>query len=276
MPVTDRLRAAPDVFRLALTLRLGVPVPELCGGVWPCGGCGSGVLDVWGRHPCCCKSGNRLSLWTDRHDSVQRMLQWVFRRAGVMTHEVGWRRSFGAAGFTDTGGYLRADLYCPGYRAVGRDLFMDVAVADPGCATALAASPSSADVVGRAAQLRADTKRRKYGAAALAVGGEFRAAVIERFGACSDDMLGLLRMISGDADRDLRGADDYYFTAPSRKSYYEQHVVFAAVMADAVMLQTVIGVDVGCVGGDGAGGAGAGGAGDGAGGAGPGGRGIGG
>ena len=38
-------------------------------------------------------------------------------------------------------------------------------------------------------------------------------------------------------------ADDFSFTAPSRVSYYAQHVVFACVMADAAMLDRVIARD---------------------------------
>ena len=114
---------------------------------------------------------------------------------------------------------------------------------DPGGLTAIQSSPSSAVKGGRAAQLKLNEKHGEYDAATRSVGGEFRAGVIERFGACSDDMVALLRMISGDGDRDLRGADDYTFSAPSRKSYYEQHVVFAAVMADAAMLDAVISMD---------------------------------
>ena len=76
-----------------------------------------------------------------------------------------------------------------------------------------------------------------------AVGGEFRAGVVERFGACSDDMLAILRIIAGDADRDLMDADDWYFTAPSQRSYYSQHVVFSAVIADAQMVDSAAGLD---------------------------------
>ena len=49
--------------------------------------------------------------------------------------------------------------------------------------------------------------------------------------------------MAGDADRDLMSADDWYFTAPSSRSYYTQHVVFAAVIADAEMLDSAIGLD---------------------------------
>ena len=56
-------------------------------------------------------------------------------------------------------------------------------------------------------------------------------------------MQGLLRLLAGDGDRDLMTADDFSFTAPSRVSYYAQHVVFACVMADAAMLDRVIARD---------------------------------
>ena len=38
--------------------------------------------------------------------------------------------------------------------------------------------------------------------------------------------------------------NDWYFTAPSRVTYYMQHVVFTAVIADAVMLERAIDADV--------------------------------
>ena len=41
-------------------------------------------------------------------------------------------------------------------------------------------------------------------------------------------------------------ADDWYFTAPSRRSYFMQGVVFAGVMADAAMVDAVITLDHVC------------------------------
>ena len=142
-----------------------------------------------------------------------------------------------------TGIYLFADLYSRDYRAVGRHLYIDVAIVDPTGKSALDASPSSAVEVGAAAKAKVGSKWGKYRGAVEAVSGVFRAAVVERFGAMSCEMQGLLRMMAGDADRDLRAADDWSFAAQSRRAYFEQHAVFAAVMADAAMLDAVIGVD---------------------------------
>ena len=98
-------------------------------------------------------------------------------------------------------------------------------------------------------QLRAQRKRAKYGDAVAAVGGEFIAAVMERYGACSDDLCRLAALACGDGDRELSEADDWYFTAPSRRSYFMQGVVFAGVMADAAMVDTAIALDHAGVGG---------------------------
>ena len=76
-----------------------------------------------------------------------------------------------------------------------------------------------------------------------AVGGEFIAAVMERYGACSDDLCRLAALACGDGDRELSEADDGYFTAPSRRSYFMQGVVFAGVMADAAMVDSAIALD---------------------------------
>ena len=51
-------------------------------------------------------------------------------------------------------------------------------------------------------------------------------------------------MMAGDADRDV-AADDWYFSAPSRRSYFRQHLAFAAVMADAALVDSALGLDVG-------------------------------
>ena len=75
---------------------------------------------------------------------------------------------------------------------------------------------------------------------------EFRPAVLERFGACCDELVGLIRLLCGDGDRDEAREDDYMyaFSGRSRVTYVAQHVVFAAVMADAALLEHVIGADV--------------------------------
>ena len=114
---------------------------------------------------------------------------------------------------------------------------------DPLAATALRSSPSSADESGRAATLRAEKKVAKYEALLLAVGGLFRAAVVERFGAVGDSLAGLLRLVVGDAER-MRDADDYSFTAQRQVVWAAQHVVFSAVMGDAAMLDAAMERDV--------------------------------
>ena len=47
----------------------------------------------------------------------------------------------------------------------------------------------------------------------------------------------------GDGERDL-GEDDWAFTAPSRVTYFVQHVVLAGVIADAAMVDAAIELDV--------------------------------
>ena len=227
-------------------MRLGVTILDLqpVRGVHTvCGACGA-LHDVLGRHPSVCPSGNRSGLWTDRHDALQWAIIWALRRARyAAARAVGRARLFGSAGVTTTGGYLFADLWVPNYRAPGRHLFSDVSITDPAVSAALDASPSSAHSAGVAAQLRVQHKRAKYDEAVTAVGGEFIAAVMERYGACSDDLCRLAAIACGDGDRELSEADDWYFTAPSRRSYFMQGVVFAGVMADAAMLDSAIALD---------------------------------
>ena len=71
------------------------------------------------------------------------------------------------------------------------------------------------------------------------IDAQFRGAVIERHGHCGDGMCSIIKLLSGDGERDLM-QEDTSFTAPSRTTYVAQHLVFAAVMADAVMLDDAL------------------------------------
>ena len=105
------------------------------------------------------------------------------------------------------------------------------------------ATPSARDPVLLRSLLRERKKHRKYGATVDAVGGCFRAGVMERFGAVGDDMEALVRGACGDLDRD-RGEADWAFTAPSQATYYMQHIGLAGVMADAAMVDAAIEADI--------------------------------
>ena len=80
----------------------------------------------------------------------------------------------------------------PHHLGMGRHLFLDVAVTDPGVGAALTARPSpSSSSSGVAAELRAQKKAQKYEGLAAAVDSSFCPAVIERYGAVCDALLGL-------------------------------------------------------------------------------------
>ena len=98
------------------------------------------------------------------------------------------------------------------------------------------ATPSSCERAGVAADLRVSKKHSKYKPATDAMGSEFRAAVMERYGACSDDLVGLVRVLCGEGERD-ETADDYLVAPRSRFRYHMQQIVFAGVMADAEMVE---------------------------------------
>ena len=83
----------------------------------------------------------------------------------------------------------------------------------------------------------------KYERIMLSVGGVFRAGVVERFGAVGDSLAGLVRQMVGDAAR-MGDEDDFSFTAQRQLVWAMQHVVFGAVMGDAVMLEAALERDV--------------------------------
>ena len=71
----------------------------------------------------------------------------------------------------------------------------------------------------------------------------FRDGVIERYGHCSDGLVGLVRLIAG-AGRREPWETDYSSAAPALVTHVAQCVVFGAVMADAAMLDAVLELDV--------------------------------
>ena len=249
-PMTMWATARARHFQLALAMRLGCALPELLPvrGAHPiCGAAACGALhDEFGFHPGVCRAGNRWGLWTTRHDAFQAMLVHVLRILGctAASCSVGAGNWFGAAGVRPgSRGYRRADVVMAHYYGPGRHLFLDCAITDPCSGGALSAVPSSATSSGVAAEQRAEKKVAKYGPLAASVSSMFRPAVVERFGACCDGLVGLVSMLCGERQRDGLRDGDYAFSASSRSTYTASLLVFAAVMADAAMIERVVGVD---------------------------------
>ena len=88
---------------------------------------------------------------------------------------------------------------------------------------------------GVAASAREAAKVRKYRPICERIGAQFRPAAVERHGHCGDGMCSIIKLLSGDGERSAM-EDDVTFTAPSRTTFVSQHLVFAAVMADAAMV----------------------------------------
>ena len=71
------------------------------------------------------------------------------------------------------------------------------------------------------------------------IGSQFRPAVIERHGHCGDGMCSVIKLLSGDGERSAM-EDDISFSAPSKTTFVAQHLVYAAVMADAGMVSEFV------------------------------------
>ena len=82
------------------------------------------------------------------------------------------------------------------------------------------------------------------GRLAAAVSSQFKPAVVERFGACCDGMVGLVSMLCGERQRDAVRDGDFTFSASSRSTYAASLLVFSVVMADAAMIERVVSMDV--------------------------------
>jgi hypothetical protein len=250
IPVATHWRARSRAYQLALRLRLGVVIPELAaverGG--PAVKCGCGAEhDAFGRHPSQCKKGNADFRWTDRHDALERAVLCAMRSLGQTARRVGRKNFFGSAAPIGSDGrpkQLCADIILPGYHGLGRHIFIDAAITEPATLARTTARGGRADVeTGWAAKKRAEDKHRKYGVTCRRADADFRDAVMERYGACSDGLVGLLRLIAGTGDREV-GDRDYSASAPSRVTHAAQIVVFGGVLADAEMLSSVLEADV--------------------------------
>ena len=250
-PVSLWTTARGRHYSLALNMRLGRPLPELLSNLGTpkfCGASGCAQQhDVFGFHPSMCRAGNRWGLWTVRHDAFQMSMTHAVRRAGrqAVTCSQGSGNWLGAAAVRRgaKSGYKRTDFVMPNFYGPGRHLFVDNAITCPTIGSALTATPSSAVAAGVAADQRAAKKSDKYARLAQGVDSFFAAAVVERFGACSESLVGLIKMIVGDRERDALRDEEYTFSTASCSTHMASQLVFAAVMADAAMIERVLDVD---------------------------------
>ena len=92
-------------------------------------------------------------------------------------------------------------------------------------------------------RLRAAKKCNKYDHLCAGVSSSFVAGVIERRGTVCDGLVGLIKRLGGDQDREPGQHDDYVFSTRSKTSYMAGRMCFATVIADAFMVDTIIGID---------------------------------
>ena len=71
----------------------------------------------------------------------------------------------------------------------------------------------------------------------------FCPAVIERYGAVCDALLGFLRGLCGDGERCAWQCEDHTFSQSSRQTYALGLLGFAAVVSDAALLERVVSMD---------------------------------
>ena len=78
---------------------------------------------------------------------------------------------------------------------------------------------------------------------AAAVDSSFCPAVIERYGAVCEALLGFLRGLCGDGERCAWQCEDHTFSQSSRQTYALGLLGFAAVVSDAALLDRVVSMD---------------------------------
>ena len=246
IPITPIRRVRTPVYRTALRQRLGAPLGFLG---HACGGCGLDY-DDFGFHVGVCGRGNRGGAWSHRSAALEDSLVSACRSIGQRAQSAHGRNWFGAAGLRHHDParphkqYRRADVVLPHFHAPASHLFIDAAITDPCSASALSATPSSSVQSGCAAQMKEVAKFRKYQPICDSLGASFFPAAIERYGACGSSLVGLVRMLCGDGDRDIVQCEGVVFSAASRVTFFAQQIVFAAVIADAEMVLSFLEQDV--------------------------------
>ena len=78
---------------------------------------------------------------------------------------------------------------------------------------------------------------------AAAVDSSFCPAVIDRYGAVCEALLGFLRGLCGDGERCAWQCEDHTFSQSSRQTYALGLLGFAAVVSDAALLDRVVSMD---------------------------------
>ena len=83
----------------------------------------------------------------------------------------------------------------------------------------------------------------KYGELVAAAGSQFVAAVLERWGAFSGSLQGLIKMVAGDGDLDPLRDEGWSFSASSRQTFAVQRIGLAAAVGDAMMVDALVARD---------------------------------
>ena len=239
IPVDQHTTVLTPAFRRALHLRLGVPLRELASGHVRCA-CGE-VVDPYGFHyGSGCRRGNRGNAWGARHEMANDALISGFRGLGVRGAHAVSQNYLGEAALTGRGiGYKRPDGRLRGYHSLDRHVYWDTAVADPAGLTALRSGSALVAGAGVAARRRCAAKDAKYRDLVEGAGSQWVAAVVERFGAVSGPLQGLFKQVAGEGERDPLRDDGWTFSASSRVTFLAQRFVLAAVIGDALMVESL-------------------------------------
>jgi len=239
LPVAAYLRAANNVYVVAMLMRLQIPLPGLESGDVRCSNpkCQhGGLVDALGYHYGVCKRGAETGLsWSERHTQWLGYILLAFRSLGIGSI----RDAQGSKWALDAGRgkSIFADGVFSSLFGPGRHFFFDISICDPRTKTAMEAPVSSVQQAGVAAGLRGAQKAAKYTEPAFRIGGSgFAGAIGERTGALGDGFVSLIKRFTGDGDRDSLLSHDYTFSASSRTTYLAQRIVFSLVMADAWMV----------------------------------------
>ena len=163
-----------------------------------------------------------------------------FHYLGVRGAHAVSQNYLGEAALTGRGhGYKRPDGRLRGYHSIDRHVYWDTAVVDPAGLVALRCGSALPAGAGVAARRRCAAKDTKYRALVESTGSQWVAAVVERFGAVCGPLQGLFKQVAGEGERDPLRDEGWAFSASSRVTFIAQRFVLAAVVGDALMVESL-------------------------------------
>ena len=170
----------PYAFHLISQLRLGIP---FSGQANFCTCRRRLAIDKYGRHIFACEQFRHLL--KNRHDAIVFAIKALAQMGGLRADD----RRLTVFRTIDEDDGKRPDLLLPGFEDDGKDLFLDVTIGTPTCATYVSRAANTPHYTLR---LLHNRKNDKYLQRCTEIGASFMPMAFETFGAASEESMGVI------------------------------------------------------------------------------------